>query len=90
MKAAVVKAPPCKLTKGELRRVPLNRESWVIGYHVCCPKCGFVSLALNGIDGLTIDESAAGEVSFSKPLRCLYCHALIQISRCELTWEDSP
>ncbi len=71
---------PCKLERGELRRVPQDRRGLLVGYHCCCPRCGFVTVALNGHAGLAISESEDGErVSFSEPLRCLYCAVLIRL-----------
>jgi len=88
MRAHITDKVPCKLGKADLRRVPQNPRSWVVGYHVCCPRCGFVTIALNGKDGLEIDESVDDRVSFSCPLRCSYCQVLIHIQRCELTLEE--
>ena len=88
MRAQVINAAPCKLTKGELRRIPQNPRSWPIGYHVGCPRCGFVTMAVAGKRGLEIDESADGRVSFSRPVRCSYCQVLIHLNRCELTSEE--
>ena len=88
MKAQVTNSAPCKLSKGELRRIPKNPRSWPIGYHVGCPRCGFVTMAVVGKDGLEIDESVDGRVTFSKPLRCAYCQVLIHLNRCELTLEE--
>lgn len=88
MKATVTNTAPCKLTKGELRRVPISRTEWPIGYHVCCPRCGYTTLALNYHHGLEIDESADGHVSFSAPIRCLFCQVQISIKRCELTVKE--
>lgn len=88
MRAKVTSSAPCELAKGELRRVPQNRQSHTVGYHVCCPRCGFVSTALEGKDSLSIDEGIDGRVTFSRPLRCIYCQVLIHIERCELTLEE--
>ena len=88
MRAQVTNRAPCKLTKGELRRIPQNPRSWPIGYHVGCPRCGFVTMAVSGREGLEIGESADGRVSFSKPVRCAYCQVLIHLNRCELTLEE--
>lgn len=72
---------PCKLERGELRRVSQDRRRLLVGYHVCCPRCGFVTVALNGREGLEITESDDGrDVTFSKPLRCLYCAVLIHLT----------
>ncbi len=68
--------------------MPLSKAQWPIGYHVCCPRCGYTTLALNNHDGLEIDESADGQVSFSVPIRCLFCQIQISIRRCELTVEE--
>ncbi len=88
MKALITDKVPCRLEKAELRRVPQNPRSWVVGYHVCCPRCGFVTIALNGKDDLEIEESVDSNVSFSCPLRCIYCQVLIHIQRCVLTLEE--
>lgn len=83
--------PPCKLERGELRRVSQDRRFGLVGYHVCCPRCGFVTVALNGNDGLTITEAEeAGTllVTFSRPLRCTYCAVLIHLDRGEATLEE--
>ena len=80
---------PCKLERGELRRVSQDRRRLLVGYHVCCPRCGFVTVALNGHDGLAITESEDGsEVTFSKPLRCLYCAVLIHLKDGLATLEE--
>ena len=78
MKAQVVDKPSCKLERGELRRVPQNPRIRVVGYHVCCPACGFVTLAVNGDEGLVITEGEQG-LSFSRPVDCLYCEALVRL-----------
>ena len=88
MKAHITSTTPCKLNKGELRRVPQRQTEWPIGYHICCPRCGFVTLALNNSSGLQISESMDGHVSFSAPIRCMYCNVIIHIQRCELTFEE--
>ena len=43
---------PCRLERGEIRRVPQDRTNLLVGYHVCCPRCGFNTPALAGNDGL--------------------------------------
>ena len=76
--------PPCKLDRGELRRVSQDRRFGLVGYHVCCPRCGFVTVAINGNDGLVITESDDGaEVTFSRPLRCVCCAAKIHLRSSE-------
>ena len=88
MKARVTNSAPCKLSKGELRRVPLRKTEVAIGYHICCPKCGYVTLALANYEGLLIDESVDGHVTLSAPVRCLFCRVLIHIRRCDLKLEE--
>ena len=84
MKARVVDKPSCELEPGELRRVPQNPRARVVGYHVCCPACGFVTMAVNGDEDLVISEGEQG-LSFSRPVDCLYCETLVRLDRGELT-----
>jgi len=91
MKMRPTSKRPCKLAHGEMRRVSQDRRRLLVGYHVCCPRCGFVTVALNGHDGFAITESDDGErVSFSRPLRCLYCAVLIRLrdGQAELEEDD--
>ncbi|MGE0327864.1 MAG: hypothetical protein AB7S68_36470 [Polyangiaceae bacterium] len=77
MRVNVTSKRPCKLERGDVRRVPQNNPRMLVGYHVCCPRCGFVTPALVGDDELAIDESA--ELSFSRPLTCTYCRVHIHV-----------
>jgi hypothetical protein len=71
---------PCKLERGEMRRVSQDRRFGLVGYHVCCPRCGYVDVALNGQDKMVIIEDAVtGAVTFSAPWRCVFCQVLIHI-----------
>ena len=89
MKAVYSDRPPCKLDRGHLRRVPQNPRSYIVGYHVCCSRCGFVTIALQGKNDLTITENIdALEVSFSSPLRCTYCNVLIHLDRSNINLEE--
>ncbi len=89
MKAVVTDKRPCKLGRGELRRVPQDRNfRGLIGYHVGCPRCGFVTTALQGDEGLEITEGAGGEVSFSRPVRCVLCGVLLGLWEGELGWQE--
>ncbi|NLH81129.1 MAG: hypothetical protein GX458_09855 [Phyllobacteriaceae bacterium] len=66
-----------------------DRRRLLVGYHVCCPACGFVTVALNGHEGLAITESDDGtRVTFSKPLRCVYCAVLIHLRDGEAEMEE--
>ena len=80
---------PCKLEPGEMRRVSQDRRRPLVGYHLCCPRCGFVTVALNGHEGLVISESEDGaDITFSKPLRCIYCAVLIHLHHGEAELEE--
>ena len=72
-----------------MRRVPQDRNfRGLIGYHVGCPRCGFVTIALQGDEGLEITEGAGGEVTFSRPVRCVLCCVLMGLHAGELVWEE--
>ncbi len=89
MRATVTSKRPCNLARGEMRRVPQDhRYRGIVGYHVCCPKCGFVTAVLNGVGGLTISESANEAVTFSAPTRCVYCNVWLHLAGGELTLEE--
>lgn len=81
MKLVLSTRRPCELSRGEARRVSQRVKGILVGYHVCCPRCGFVTVALNGHQGFAITESDDGaEVSFSHPLRCMFCKVLIAVT----------
>ena len=71
-----------------MRRVPQNPTQRVIGFHVGCPDCGFVTSALQGMEGQTISESDAG-VSFATPVVCLRCDGRMHIVRSECTFQGA-
>jgi hypothetical protein len=73
-----------------MRRVPQDRNfRGLIGYHVGCPRCGFVTIALQGDEGLEITEGTANEVTFSRPVRCVLCNVLLGLLEGELTWSET-
>ena len=73
---------PCDLERGEMRRVPQDQSRGLVGYHVGCPRCGFVTVALEGDRGLAITEAGQGQaISFSRPLRCMFCQVLMHVHR---------
>lgn len=91
MRAVVTDKRPCRLARGEIRRVPQDRSyRGIVGYHVGCPRCGFVTAVLNGVAGLVISEGDAREVSFSAPARCVFCNAVLRLVAGELTFEEGP
>ncbi|MGI5861314.1 MAG: hypothetical protein ACOX6T_04555 [Myxococcales bacterium] len=68
----VVTKRPCRLDRGELRRVSQDRRQLLIAYHLCCPRCGFVNAVFHQHQGQVITEGEDGErVSFSAPVRCV-------------------
>jgi hypothetical protein len=80
---------PCRLGRGELRRVPQDRSCrGIVGYHVGCPRCGFVTAVLHGVDGLRITELATGDVTFSSPARCVFCNVRLHLDAGALTLEE--
>lgn len=80
---------PCRLARGEVRRVPQAREALLVGYHLCCPRCGFNSPALSGDAGLVITEGETpDDISFSRPLRCLFCRVLLHLSHGDARLEE--
>lgn len=87
-RAVLTNKAPCRFVRGDIRRVPDQRRHPVVGYHVCCPRCGFVSMAIHKTEDFTISESSMGRVSFSSPLRCLYCCVLIHMNRNRITLEE--
>ena len=91
MKMLLTHKPPCRLEKGSLRRVPQNFSSALVAYHVCCPRCGFTSLAFQGRDGLSISETEESDellVSFSEPIRCMFCNVLIHLEKNRVRIEE--
>ena len=80
---------PCHLQRGEVRRVPQGSCSRLLGFHVCCPRCGFVTPALQADGGLMITEGAApDDLTFSRPLRCTYCRVLQHLEHGDLKLEE--
>jgi hypothetical protein len=90
MRAVVTDKRPCKLGRGEMRRVPQDRRSrGLLGYHLGCPRCGFVTIALQGDEGLVINEER-GEVSFSQLVRCVFCNVLLGLQGGQLQVIEDP
>ena len=78
VKARVVEKPCSELRPWELARVPADRKAQVVGYRVCCPACGFVTLSVAGDAGQQIYEGDPG-LTLSEPVECLYCGARVLI-----------
>lgn len=69
--------------------MPQRRESRVIGYHVCCPRCGFVTPALAGDRGLEIGEGELeDDITFSRPVRCTFCRVVLHLTSGEMRLEE--
>ncbi|GAC1538265.1 MAG: hypothetical protein NVS3B10_29530 [Polyangiales bacterium] len=89
MRGVLTDKRPCRLERGELRRVPQDRTyRGIVGYYVGCPACGFVTAVLQGVEYQTITESAEGEVTFSTAARCVFCNIPIRLVAGELTLEE--
>ena len=89
MKMTVTDRRPCKMQRGDLRRVPQSPAAAAIAYHVGCPRCGFVTPAIRGDAGLVIHEGPSG-VSFSRAVRCLMCLVEIAIENTTATLVEGP
>jgi hypothetical protein len=81
MKVEHTKNAPCCMTRGQVRRVPQDRTQSILGYHVACPSCGYVTLLLHGRLGVFLCESEDGQLSTAKPHACLFCHTMHQIEQ---------
>jgi hypothetical protein len=82
MKMVVTSNPPCRLQRGELRRVPQRQDLGLVGYHLGCPLCVFVNLIVRGSNGQVVRESVeSGElrVTLAQPIHCAYCMADINL-----------
>lgn len=81
MRVVATTKRPCNLERGEVRRVSQDSRFPLVAYHVCCPRCGFVSIAFQNHEGLVITEGNTPDtLTFSKPLSCIYCGILIHIA----------
>lgn len=83
MRLRLSSSRPCRLRRGQVRRVPQRVSARLVGYHVCCPRCGFITIALHGYKGLRISEACADAsllLTLSEPMRCTYCAVLIHIA----------
>jgi hypothetical protein len=89
MKLSLTTSRPCKMRRGELRRVPGDRRARAIAYHVACPRCGFVTPVVDGADGVRIHEDDE-LVSLSGPVQCVMCRVRIALTRGEATLEEGP
>ena len=85
MRLQVTSRRPCELERGQARRVSQNPRGVLVGYHVCCPRCGYVTVALHRSEDFIITESDdRTAVTFSEPLRCLFCKVRIAVAAGEL------
>ena len=87
VRARVVDKPCSELRPWDLCRVPSDRKAPVLGYRVCCPACGFVTLSVAGDDGQAIYEGQPG-LTLSQPVECLYCGARVLIEYGEMVLLD--
>lgn len=92
MRMEVTSKPPCQLQRGDLRRVPQRQGSGLVGYHLGCPRCGFVVLIVQGSNAQVIRESMDGgelRVTLAQPVHCAYCRADINLLDGEATIKES-
>lgn len=71
--------------------MPQRQTTSLVGYYVSCPRCGFVTIALDRVENLVIAEQALdGELAltFSRPVRCTYCAVLIAVAASTVTLEE--
>lgn len=85
MRLHITSRRSCDIERGQAGRMPQNPRSRLVGYDVCCPRCGFLTVAVNGRGGLTIIESDhRTDVTFSTPIRCPYCKVRIAVTAGEI------
>ena len=82
--ARVVDKPCTKLLPWELARVPSDRRAPPIGYRLCCPSCGFVTLSVIGDQGQALLGRGRG-LSLAQPVECLYCEAQVLVQGGQMT-----
>jgi hypothetical protein len=76
--------PGCRLEKGEARRVPGRPGAPLVGYHICCPQCGWPLFVVNGHEGQRVTEEPGG-LTFVLPVLCSYCGVKIAVKDGEVT-----
>lgn len=91
MRATLSASRPCKLERGELRRLP---QGWtpgkLVGYYVCCPRCGFVSHCVGSSELEVLEGESPGDVTIRGGLKCVYCLVGIAIERGEFQLTEGP
>lgn len=80
--------PACQLEKGEARRVPRRPGAALLGYHLCCPRCGWRLFVMHGDDGQHVIEAPDG-LTISPPVICGYCGAEIAVDHGEVTMKEA-
>jgi hypothetical protein len=91
MRAVLSTSRPCKLQRGELRRVPQERRPGnLVGYYVCCPRCGFVSHCVGSSELAVSEGEAPGDVTMRGALKCVYCCVGIELERGEFLLTEGP
>lgn len=85
MKIQIVTKPPCRLDRGEARRIPVDRARRLLGYYVACTACGFTTPAVHGDGVRVVEGSADDDVTIADAICCLYCRGLIRIEHGEMS-----
>jgi hypothetical protein len=80
---------PCALRRGEARRVPQLPSPHLVGYHLACPRCGFVFTVVVGHGGMQVVEAAPG-VTFSQPVQCAFCRVVVHVRDGHIELEEGP
>lgn len=88
MKMAQTTRRPCRMQPGDLRRVPQDARYALVGYYVGCPRCGWVTAAIEGDDDLRVTERG-DVVTFSAPVTCTGCRMSIHLRESEAELEET-
>jgi len=80
--------PACRLQKGQARRVPRRPGASLVGYHLCCPECGWRLFVMHGDDDQEVIEGQDG-LTILPPVICGYCGLEIAVDGGEVTLKEA-
>jgi hypothetical protein len=89
MKLTLTSKRPCALRRGEARRVPQPPSPHLVGYHLACPRCGFVFTVVAGHGGMQVVEAEDG-ITFSEPVQCAFCRVVVHVCSGHIVLEEGP